>query len=269
LNVLAENRRIVRANLQFQFDLQLQVSTPELDKVRNAIKNSPDYFEESVTQMVAAMRELADMWIDSGKGLMNPSADTPRDRNAEVVLPGRSTSLFRVMARFFDRYPPQMGMRRDGTQGILRKGWPYFQEEQLARQGLLGTLRMYGSEWAMYYFADLLDSPDRYRIARCDSCRTYFAYDRARLRTVKYGAFCPKCEPEGSVKRTERSRGRRLDTAAKAWQEWESKVKEQPEFQWIADRVNEEHGTSFGRRWVSQNQGKIKQQIEKLGNAKA
>jgi hypothetical protein len=70
------------------------------------------------------------------------------------------------------------------------------------------------------------------------------------------------------VKRTEGSRNRRLDTAAKERIEWESRRKGPAPPEWIAEQVNKRHGTAFGRRWVSQNLEKILERVEALHNAK-
>jgi hypothetical protein len=232
------------------------------------------------------------MWIDSGKNPADPEVDTPSDRNTEVVLPGRHHSLFHVMSvGLFDHFPRYMGMRRDGTQGPIPGGEPRFQSSdltevmldlKLAREHLqkpsdpvadvfyavTTALETFGCRWAMYWFAKLLDSPFSHHISRCDRCKTYFAYQRARLRTVKFGVRCPKCASNGSVERTKRSRKNRLDTAAKAWVVWDSKHKSQPKREWVADQVNKSHGTAIGRRWVSQNLTEIQERVEALRNAK-
>ena len=89
-----------------------------------------------------------------------------------------------------------------------------------------------------------------------------------RLRTATHGVFCNNCKSMGSVLRTLTSRDKRLDTAAKALIEWESKLRSKGREQWIYDRVNTAHHTSLGKRWVSQNLKKIQKRVEALANVK-
>jgi hypothetical protein len=220
--------------------------------------------------MIAAMREMADMWINSGKSRTNKDVDTPEDRNVEDVLPGRCYSLFHLIDRALLRsYPRYTEMRRDGSLQV-KDTFPKFDLETLPWPGSLkDALKAHGAKWAAFYFSELLNSPFSRHLSRCDNCKSYFVYQRARLRTVTHGVFCPACEGKASVKRTEISRSKRLDTAAKAWLEWESGRKRPVPPEWVADRVNKAHGTAFGRRWVSQNLIEIQKRVEALRNAKS
>jgi hypothetical protein len=267
LNVLSGNRKIVRENLRFEFKAGLGMRAPELDVALKDLEKHPQYFERAVMRMIEKTRELADLWIDSGKNPSNPKEDAPSDRNVEVRLPGHASSLFLEISSFLNRFPPTIGIRRDGTQGIERRGNPYFTADAVRVLGLVGALIAFGEDWGRFWFAALLDSPFSRRVARCDNCRTYFAYQRARLRAVKYGSYCPACFSKGNVKRTEHSREKRLDTAARAWIEWESRLRRIDRSDWIAEQVNKAHGTEFGRRWVSQHLPEIQKRVEALRGA--
>jgi hypothetical protein len=131
----------------------------------------------------------------------------------------------------------------------MTAGEPHFEDGDLQNLGLIGAVKAFGERWAMFWFAALLDSPFARHSARCDDCKTYFAYQRARLHTVKYGVSCPKCEPIVAVRRMEHSRKKRLDTAAKASIEWNPK-KHTDLRRWVADRVSQVHSTTLGRRWA-------------------
>jgi hypothetical protein len=210
------------------------------------------------------------MWIDSGKSPMDRDVDSPQDRNVEDVLPGHECSLFLVIDRAFLRnYPRYTEMRTDGSLQI-KTTFPRFDFEALnGPRSLDDVMRWLGEAWAAFHFARLLDSADSRLLSRCDHCLSYFAYKRARLRTVKRGVFCPTCAGAGSVKRTALSRAKRLDTAAKAWIEFEAKRKSPIDSERIAAQVNKKHGTAYGSRWVTQNLSEIQVRVEALKNVKA
>lgn len=158
------------------------------------------------TRMGDAMRRMADMWIDSGK---SGDSDAPADRNIEDVLPGRCESLFHLLSRQHNQLWVELGMRRDGTIGI-KDQLPRFNEENLQRDGV-EALQTYAETCAAFYFRKLLDSPDSRRVARCDSCKRYFAYERARLRTTKRGGVLLSVTmPHGSLGATHKGRSRQL-----------------------------------------------------------
>jgi hypothetical protein len=269
LKVLAgKDRKMIGKHLLYRLYFDSQIQSPEMES-RWAAARRPEYLEHAVIAMIETMRRAADLWIDSGKNPTEPRIDSPTDRNVEVTLPGQSVSLFRWMfGALFSHLPRYTEMFRDGTQRVARN-WPRISEEKFKLRGVSGALRDYGQEFALYYFAELLDSPDSRRIARCDHCRGYFPYERARLRTVKNGVFCPSCKGKASVSRTRISRFRRIDTAARAQIEWESRHKGPVQPEWVANQVNKAHGTAFGRRWVSQHLKEIQERVEAQPNAKS
>jgi len=262
-----KHRQMVREHLEEFFRIDFQVSTPWMSKIARFLANDPTLFSNAIDGMIAGMREMADMWIDSGKSRINPDADTPTDRNVQDQLPGREYSLAQLLYRALLRtHPVYKEMYRDGSTKIVEL-FPRFQPPELS--GLDEALKAHGAAWAAFHFSRLLDSPDSHLLSRCDKCNSYFAYERARLRTVKHGVFCPKCKGTASVKRTEASRKARLETAAKAWIEWESKpARRTDQREWVWQQVNKAHGTAFGRRWVSQNLAEIEKRVEALRNAK-
>ncbi|MGB8028136.1 MAG: hypothetical protein WCF30_00600 [Terracidiphilus sp.] len=262
-----DHRGMVWQHLEFFLYSQLRIQTPESAAQWQHLHHDPTQLRYAIGSMIAATREMADMWIDSGKSRTDRDVDTPADRNVEDVLPGRSYSLFQMIDNLLLRsYPRYTEMRRDGSLQIMDT-FPRFDPE-LLQWGLKAALEEYGKRWAAFHFSCLLDSRYSRHISRCDHCNAYFACQRARLRTVTHGVFCPACEGQGSMKRTEISRARRYDTAAKARIEWESRRKESVPPEWIAEQVNKAHGTPFGRRWVSQNLSEILKRVEALRNAK-
>jgi hypothetical protein len=265
---------MVRQHLEYFLTTYFQNQTPMVTEVLRQLHDDPALLRYAIDNMTGAMQEMADMWIDSGKSPTDNDVDTPADRNVEVVLPRRSDSLFLKIYDFYlksdKRYPK---MRPDGSLDIP-KSWPRFDMADFGGGWFCGpndiedALARYGESWAAFHFCGLLDSRYSRHISRCDHCKAYFVYQRARLRTVKHGVFCPACDGKASVNRTKSSRDRRLDTAARAWVEWESKRKGTVQPEWIAGEVNKSHGTAFGKRWVNQNRAEIQKRMEVLRNAK-
>lgn len=253
--------------LGFHLTFHTTAQTPEFDRFLEFLRENPECFYSAVDHFAETVRQMADMWIASGKDRMNPLLDSPRDRNVEEVQLGQPISLFAWIDRLvFDVNPSYTGMRRDGTIGIKRL-FPRFDLQSLRwgkwEESMKGFARMY----AAYTFTNFLDSAYSLRLSRCDSCKTYFVYVRARLRVVKNGVHCGDCGGAASVGRTTASRAKRLDTAARAWIEWDQKPRRIGRPEWVAEQVNRTHGTSFGRRWVSQHQTEILARVEALRNA--
>jgi hypothetical protein len=261
-----KHAQMVRQHLEAFLRFDFQISTPERDVIQRRLADDPALISNAVDGMIAGMREMADMWIDSGKSLLNPEADTPADRNVEDVQPGREYSLALLIYRALLRTEPAYKeLCRDGSQKIIEH-FPRFDPQQFLE--LDEMLKAHGRKWAAFYFSRLLDSRDSLSLSRCDHCKSYFAYERARLRKVKHGVFCPKCKGTGSVKRTEASRKARLDTATRAWIEYGGKPHRLNQREWVAGEVNKSHGTSFGARWVSQHLKEIQERVEAQRNAK-
>jgi hypothetical protein len=269
-----ERRHMVRQHLECFLYFDFQMRTPEMDKFIEHLKDDPGLLVYAIDSMIATMRVMADMWIDSGKSGTDRDVDTPADRNVEDTLPKRPCSLFLMIDRILLRnYPPRTNMRRDGSLEI-ENTYPRFDSEML-QWGHKTALEEHGKRWAAFRFSQLLDSPYSRHISRCDYCKSYFAYRRARLRTVKHGVFCPDCEAKASVKRTEVSRSNAktplIETAAQKWIEWEAKSRHLAQAQWVAYEVNKRHSTRYGARWVTQNwnkNGNIQKRVEELRNAK-
>jgi hypothetical protein len=265
-----KHRQTVQRHLEQFLQFDVHSDTREIDALREQLSSAPVLWDSAVNGMIAATREMADMWIGSGKSGHDWSVDAPADRNVEDVLPGREYSLFqKIDGALFRSYPRYTEMRRDGSLQI-KDTYPNFDIDALnGPLGVRDVLEAHGESWAAFYFSRFLNSPDSRYMSRCDHCKRYFAYQRARLRTVKRGVFCPACDGKGSVKRTEVSRARRLDTAAKAWLAWEISHRGPVRTEWVADQVNKAHETAFGRRWINQNLAKIQERVEALRNAKS
>jgi len=261
-----KHRQMVRQHLEYFLRFNFQIGTPEIEKIQRRLSSDTSLLQCAVDGMISAMREMADMWIDSGKSQTERDVDFPVDRNVEDVLPGRECSLALLIYRSLLRtHPVYKVMRRDGSQAI-QDTYPRFDPQSYWK--LEDALQAHGAKWAAFYFSKLLDSPFSRHISRCDHCKSYFVYERARLRRVKNGVFCAAHDGQGSMKRTERSREKRWKAAARAVIEWESKHKGTVQPEWVAEQVNKAHGTAFGRRWFSQNIEEIQKRVEALRNTK-
>jgi hypothetical protein len=258
-----KHRKMVRHHLEYFLFFDCQIHTSECEDLLGRLSNNSQLLNFAADGMIEAMREMAEMWIDSGKSGTDRKVDTPRDRNVEDVLPRRDSSLFQMIDRSLLRsYPRYTEMRRDGSLQI-KDTFPKFDPDALnGPWGLKDTLEAHGAKFAAFYFSRFLNSPYSRHISRCDHCKRYFAYQRARLRTITQGVSCPACYEKASVKRTVNSRKRRLDTAAKACIEYETTPHRLGQREWIAEQVNKSHGTAFGRRWVSQHWKEIQERVE-------
>ncbi len=269
LRVLSgRENKLTQDHLEVLLSFYFQNSTAERAQVLQAVCENPQLLESATKSLIATMQEMAEMWIVSGKNPNDRNVDTPADRNVEDILPDRSVSLLWLINHLlFEKYPRYAALKRDGTL-VIKDVPPIFTDDHLS-DGLEIGLEKYCRSVAAYYFVHLLDSPYSRHLARCDGCKKYFGYARARLRTVKHGVFCKDCASMSSGSRTVASRSKWLDTAARAWIEWESKRRSKDRDQWTYDSVNKAHRKSFGKRWISQNLKEIQKRAEALRNAKS
>jgi hypothetical protein len=140
--------------------------------------------ELAAISMISMMRELADLWIESGKSGDNLDVDTPSDRNIDYIPQGYPYSLSQLLSfGIFKDYPQKVGMKKDGKI-CYEERYPRFTSveiEDLER----GSACIYvGRKMAMYWFVVLLDSQFSHQISRCDSCNRFFSYERAPRRST-------------------------------------------------------------------------------------
>jgi hypothetical protein len=217
---------------------------------------------------IGTMRQLADLWIESGK---DGDTDTPSARNVEYRPKDGSPSIadrFYALEGTEARYPV---IRRNGTQDT--KSLSFGIDLEHSRMfGPESAARRLGAKVAMHYFARLLDSPYSWNIARCDSCQSYFGYERAPAKTIKRGVRCPTCKPKGSAvsKKAVRDlkRSAMVEAAAEAWDSWTKSNRNPDRHEWVSRQVNKGCGTSIQRKWVVQNEKSILRRMEELQNAK-
>lgn len=250
--------------------------TPEEDERLNKIFSDPLYPQIAKNSMIAMMRYLADLWIDSGKsGEGENRVDNPSRRNVEY-LPPTGTPRIVVKGDYFpaENDPARMSLTRfiGWTASSIPEGlsisalfyqlignearWPEIHKDgtQTLKELVFGftvananlsyrdALHQFGMKVAMYWFASLLDSPFSRLLARCDDCGTYFAYERAPRIDIKGGTHCANCKGQGSARRMKSTRERRTNElvgfAADVWEQWKPDSRHGPRSRWIAERVN-------------------------------
>jgi hypothetical protein len=243
----------------------------------------PQSIKTAEASMVAMMRQLTDLWIDSGKDDSNRDVDTPADRNAEKIPPRHSKSLKWLLEKqFLNTHARWTEIGPDGKLNIIDAP-PIFNSDFLQEDVQNHALQGFGQETAMYWFVKFLNSPYSRLIARCDHCNSYFA--RTRERAVKTGVFCLKCNGEGSLKRTKSSRLRRkqelVKYAADSWEQQVPNSRQGSRSKWVAEKVNlrteniavkaarksESHYPIITGRWVTQHQSEIEAEVKRRNHA--
>jgi hypothetical protein len=228
--------------------------------------------------MLAMMRYLADLWIDSGNS-SDQASNNPADRhvayappeNQSTLVPpsgipptARIADLYNRFLRTEARWPE---IRSDGTLNFKEVifGMP-FEYLALGHLDPNAPFDELGMKVAMYWFSRLLDSPYSRHLARCDNCRGYFAYERVPRTPRYFGVYCSdKCKPIGARRRAEESREQKrdlmFDAAAKAWKEWEPSRKWPKREDYVVSKVNKEYETAWKKKWVSQNLEEILRRV--------
>lgn len=278
LKVLAGNEcGMIRDHLGCRTDVP-----SEFAELFGSLLADPSNIKMMEEYMVGMMRRLADLWIDSGKSGPDKTFDNPSDRNVlysspEGTWPELDGSPFIATATIKDlfygllldevRWPE---IHLDGTQSLKEVIFG-FKIHGRPILNPIAELKRFGMKVAMYWFARLLDSPFSRHLTRCDECRRYFAYSRARRTASKRGVYCSRCGERGHVKRVESARKdelkKMIEVAAIAWNEWSFSHRHPDQRQWVVDKANKAFGTNRKRKWASQNLKEIQERAEALRHA--
>jgi hypothetical protein len=271
VNTLAGNDAgMVRLHLSFTRNL-----STEDEEAYHRIVGNKKLVAAAEASMIGMMRQLADLWIDSGKSGPDDTFDNPATRNVEYA-PGDGVGpirgIFYNLIGNLVRYP---AIRLDGTQDTREIAFGMTAEDFGWRSGKEAA-EQFGSKVAMYWFARLLDSPFSRHLARCDECRAYFGYERAPKTAIKSGVYCDKCKAQGSARRMRSGREtlqlEMIEAAASASAEWEYSRTNPDKRNWIARSVNKRLGkrlkVPITRKWVSQNLDRIDAAILRRNDAK-
>lgn len=195
-----------------------------------------------------ALRRHADSWIDSGK---SDGVECPYQRVIPHNVLLEYTERNRVV---WDIFAPD---------GELRLLLPCNIDQADQKQAAYDA--------AVALFIQLLDSPGRARLARCDDCGTYFLRKRMPKRDtpIKRGSFCPEHRGKGSAKRTGNSRENKknelIERAAESWPKWKPTRRYGDRSIWVARQMN----AAITGKWVTRNQKAIEEEVEgRMNHAK-
>jgi hypothetical protein len=220
----------------------------------------------AVLEFDNTLRSLVDQWIQSGR---DSGVDEPYKRDICWYSPRYPEPIFRTLTVFWERNPPTVIVGRDGRSAVKRKP-PSLNPRYLSREA---------HKTAIHCFQQLLDSPARYLLSRCDGCGTYFVRRRAPRKDmpIKRGTFCKNCKGLGGARRTVATREQRkkevIGWAADYWPKWAQTRLHARQSEWIAQQVNRElakhrwiHDPVTGK-WVTQNKKSIEAEVERRNHA--
>ncbi len=223
------------------------------------------------------LRSLLDRWIDSGRDYVNNDEPLKRDvywQSAEGLEP-----LANVLWAWNLRHAPDIAFQRSGERGITmgkpkrKKDSPFELASFLFGDNEpLPETEHEAHEIAIYWLQELLESSDRYRIARCDNpeCRRrYYMRERIRKGLIKNGTYCRNCMNAGSSARVKASLERRkqkiIECAASVWNAFKPSHQYSKKSEWVAVQVNRRLHLDrpIKSKWITQNQKAIEAEIER------
>ena len=204
---------------------------------------------------------LVNAWIDSAK-----TADSERPW-VRMYWP-------EFLQDFIRRNPPLIELTPAGPCLVLvphvwdkRKKLPAFFEEAVFSHLQDACLRRsvreifpFAFDAATALYLQLLDSPARMRLSRCDACGVYFMRNRAPKKDtpIYHGSWCENCKGKGAAKRVDESRKGRLREmigwAADAWESWKKDRRHGVREEWVVRKVNERMPpgrTRIAKNWVT------------------
>lgn len=235
--------------------------------------------EQVVVEFLRTLRGLVDQWIASGK--QAEGEEEPWGRNIEASTPAHPRPITDVLVEYREKNPPRVLIGGDGRFDIAMEplrisAWPSPPPK------LEDTLER-ARDFAIFIFVQLLDSPSRERLFRCDRCGKYFVHGRAPRRYIKQGTYCLRktCKRSAAKKRMESTRNKRTDEmvtfSSEVWPRWKPDFG--PRSKWVADRVisrTRDIAVKLGKksenpypritgRWVTTHQAEIEKKVKEGG----
>lgn len=255
--------------------------------VSTLLTGKPDGIEKEMAQPASIVFRfilcfVVDSWINTGK---KEGTEQVWERTAyPVLLP---------LQDFIERNPPLLRVTAKGPALVLfpqnwdeqKKPSAFLKEAYLSLQRLPDAQLLafpsrilpFAYDAAMALFLQILDSPARTRLFRCDGCRAYFMRARAPKKDtpIYHGSWCVKCKGKGGAVRTSNSRDRRtakmIEWAADGWAQWKQGSGRSKRTEWVAQKVNERLGRSrdpIAANWVTRHKGEIETEVERRNHAK-
>jgi len=235
---------------------------------------------DASTLLRLILRSLLEAWIDTGK---TQAGEKPWER----------TFSREVLQDYIERNPPMVQFNGQGHPYLVlfpqvwdeRKGISPFvenaanamfselQTSEVSSNDAQSLRRILPFAWdaAIALLLQLLDSPARTQLFRCDGCRAYFMRTRAPKKDtpIYHGSWCVRCKDKGGATRTKNSRERRMAEmlcwAVDAWVEWKQDRKHGEREEWVMRKVNAKLGRSrppIAVNWVTRHKKEIEAEIE-------
>ena len=241
------------------------------------------------------LRYLVDEWIDSAKSQdderpgerivpTKPLLQNYITRNPPVLqfgeggsrawLPDEVPSLVMWPHNFIEKEKQCVFTEEDET-GILRLFREHAVSHSLGKQLALTLLNL-AFDAAAALFLQLLDSPARTRLFRCDGCQKYFMRTRTPKKDTPLfrGSYCPECKGKGAARRTTASRNNRTEEmiawAADVWEQWRQDRRHGEREDWVARKINARLPASrnpIARNWVTRYRTRIEVEVERRNHA--
>jgi hypothetical protein len=235
------------------FGPQLRASAPHPLHF-TIVPANPEMTAEANKHFVETLRSLVDQWLYSGR---SGTVEVLRERNLGL---GTDRDGLGDVLRFWiaqDRFHLSFA-----NSGEL--------EMDLPCRESTGDAFADAKNDAIRLCAKLLQSPLRYRIAKCckPQCGRYFYYRRAPKGLLKCGTLCPDHKIHGATIRKDRQRRLRkerlLKLASTAWHK--CSVDQTDSYRWMAGQVNKHlrhEDQRITKRFITQNADLIESIAEK------
>jgi hypothetical protein len=218
-----------------------RVPAPEPLKFTVVPKN-PDHDLRAARFHIFCLRMFVDNWIESGR---EGTAEDPLKRRLSIPLTY-------TLHHWSSQKRPALGFRVTGQATLYIPGYRDANTEFPFRNAWNESVRL---------FAQLLDSPYRYRIAKCrrDGC-TYYYTKRVPKGPLHYGTYCPVHRQKASAKRSEyRKRNaiheNRIKIANSLWGRWPPEIRsEKSQRLWLVAELNRKQSKAYPEikiNWVT------------------
>lgn len=229
----------------------------------------PETRDAMVREFLRLLRWLVDQWIASGR---HDGVENGWERSVHWTSEAHPTPLAEILVKFTETTnPPRLLIGPDSRFeiGVM----PLFLLNRKSVKNVDPAMLAYAS--AVYWFTELLDSPTRERLFRCDKCGKYFVRARAPRKgtPIYHGTFCEKHKNKGGARRTVESRNRRTEEkirwAADVWEQWKQDRRHGERAEWVAREVSERLSESraIARNWVTRHTKEIEVEVERRKHA--
>jgi hypothetical protein len=251
-NQKIENRWYLLALLQgtesFARGLTAMKRVPAPEPLKFSIIPANEEHDSRVAKFyICCLRALVDAWIESGRDREHEDHEDPCARHLTMPLQN-------ALNHWAGERHPELSFQESGKPVL-----------ELPASRMRNDDAPFRAAWenALQYFAQFLDSPDRYLIAKCrNQACTYYYAQRMPRGPLKYGTYCPAHRQQASAARSVyRSRSdlkkTRLKIARSLWGKWPPSAKsEKQQRSWLVEKLNEKQDPDnppIKINWVTRN----------------